>query len=81
MNIKNILFSMFIMSAAFTNHIAVAGVSPNMLEGLDKVAAASAGGLLGMGVVGTMGFAKGGAVIGGWIGGTLGAILEQLLVV
>jgi|SRR4030095_12201930 len=73
MNVKNIILSICMFGAVFGSSIAVAGVPTDMLDGLDKVAAASAGGLLGVGVGGALGFVKGGAVVGGLFGGPLGA--------
>ena len=77
MNIKNMLFAVLMMGAAFGSSVTVAAGWPqDMFEGADKAAAGLSGGFLGAGVGGTLGFK--GAIFGatlGWLGGPAGAVV------
>jgi hypothetical protein len=70
MNIKNIIFSAFIMSAALGNSVAVAGVPPMNMK-LEQVAAAGIMGSVGT-TAGAILLAKKGSALGVKKGASLG---------
>lgn len=78
MNMKNIFFSLFMMSAVFTSHVAIAGVPPMNIE-FDKIGATVVGGSAGASLFGYLGAVKGGALLGGLIGGPAGAFVGGVI--
>lgn len=78
MKMKSILFSLFMMSAAFTSHVALAGVPPMNID-FDKIGVTIVGGSAGASLFGYLGAVQGGVWLGGLIGGPAGAFVGGVI--